>query len=128
MLACRRLGYNYPTSSVVILLIRRIFTPIYLFLPSWADNFQLKTFLKTNPCTTNNGGCDQLCFAMPDDGGVACYCHTGMLSQDMKSCEGDVELYDFTHHIILNYNIFDMQLIVIHILMFVMDDKIWFSC
>ncbi|CAK8674679.1 unnamed protein product [Clavelina lepadiformis] len=40
----------------------------------------------TNPCLQNNGGCEQLCFAMPDDSKV-CDCSYGKLGSDGTSCK-----------------------------------------
>ncbi|XP_078621857.1 low-density lipoprotein receptor-related protein 2-like isoform X1 [Branchiostoma floridae x Branchiostoma japonicum] len=46
----------------------------------------------TNPCQTNNGGCEQLCFAMPDTTTPTCACAYGMLSSDNRRCD-DVSDY-----------------------------------
>ncbi|KAK0162271.1 hypothetical protein PV327_008621 [Microctonus hyperodae] len=47
----------------------------------------------TNPCAgDNNGGCEQLCFAMPDTSEPHCDCVTGKLSSDKKKCE-NIEEY-----------------------------------
>ncbi|CAH1789469.1 unnamed protein product [Owenia fusiformis] len=41
----------------------------------------------TSACTTNNGGCEQLCFPNPDNQGVSCKCAFGKLAQDGQTCE-----------------------------------------
>lgn len=48
----------------------------------------------TNPCVMNNGGCAQLCFALPSSQMPNCQCATGTLSSDGKGCE------DFSDYII----------------------------
>jgi len=43
----------------------------------------------TNLCSTNNGGCEQLCFAYPNETTAVCACATGNLAADNKTCEGN---------------------------------------
>ncbi|XP_053385857.1 low-density lipoprotein receptor-related protein 2-like [Mercenaria mercenaria] len=40
----------------------------------------------TNPCSLNNGGCDQLCFALPNSNDVTCKCSKGQLKNDNRTC------------------------------------------
>ncbi|GFR69842.1 low-density lipoprotein receptor-related protein 2-like, partial [Elysia marginata] len=42
---------------------------------------------ETNPCGANNGGCQQLCFAIVNDTEPLCGCSTGTLAQDGQTCE-----------------------------------------
>ena len=44
-------------------------------------------FFQNNQCATNNGGCDQLCFALPDNSKV-CDCSYGVLAPDGLKCTG----------------------------------------
>lgn len=44
--------------------------------------------LDTSPCSIDNGGCEQLCFAYPNDTTAVCACATGNLATDNKTCEG----------------------------------------
>ncbi|ESO82185.1 hypothetical protein LOTGIDRAFT_170222, partial [Lottia gigantea] len=39
-----------------------------------------------SPCINNNGGCDQLCFALPNKDDPTCVCASGKLDTDGKSC------------------------------------------
>ncbi|XP_052813493.1 low-density lipoprotein receptor-related protein 2-like [Mya arenaria] len=41
----------------------------------------------SSPCLLNNGGCEHLCFAMPDAVAATCTCSYGKLRADNKSCE-----------------------------------------
>ncbi|XP_013407657.1 low-density lipoprotein receptor-related protein 2-like [Lingula anatina] len=41
----------------------------------------------TSPCSTNNGGCEQLCFALPSATVPTCRCAVGVLNTDGKSCK-----------------------------------------
>ncbi|XP_052813290.1 low-density lipoprotein receptor-related protein 2-like isoform X2 [Mya arenaria] len=41
----------------------------------------------SSPCLINNGGCEHLCFAMPDAVAATCACSYGKLRADNKSCE-----------------------------------------
>ncbi|XP_071103874.1 low-density lipoprotein receptor-related protein 2-like [Haliotis cracherodii] len=45
----------------------------------------------TSPCTKNNGGCQQLCFAMPEETTPTCSCSAGQLATDGKTCEALTE-------------------------------------
>ena len=47
-----------------------------------------------SPCASNNGGCEQLCFALPNPNNTTpdtakCGCASGALSSDGKTCQGD---------------------------------------
>ncbi|XP_035827354.1 low-density lipoprotein receptor-related protein 2 [Aplysia californica] len=42
---------------------------------------------ESNPCSANNGGCQQLCFALPNVTEPHCGCSTGTLAQDRRSCQ-----------------------------------------
>lgn len=42
----------------------------------------------TNPCSVNNGGCDQLCFVLPNATEPTCACATGSLQTDERTCGG----------------------------------------
>ena len=55
--------------------------------PSW-------TVAGDSPCASNNGGCEQLCFALPNPNNTTpdtakCGCASGALSSDGKTCQGD---------------------------------------
>ncbi|XP_059178824.1 low-density lipoprotein receptor-related protein 2-like isoform X2 [Physella acuta] len=42
---------------------------------------------ESNPCSANNGGCQQLCFAKPNQTEPDCGCSTGTLGPDKKLCQ-----------------------------------------
>ena len=42
-----------------------------------------------NACSTNNGGCAQLCFMMPEATAPTCVCSAGTLRPDKKTCGGN---------------------------------------
>ncbi|KAK3083345.1 hypothetical protein FSP39_020255 [Pinctada imbricata] len=44
-----------------------------------------------NPCSENNGGCEQLCFSFPNNTQPKCQCARGQLAADKKSCEAPSE-------------------------------------
>lgn len=39
-----------------------------------------------NPCSENNGGCEQLCFSLPNNSTAVCKCSLGKLGPDGRTC------------------------------------------
>ena len=58
-------------------------------------HFELNwTVAGDSPCASNNGGCEQLCFALPNPNNTTpdiakCGCASGALSSDRKTCQGE---------------------------------------
>ncbi|XP_060556897.1 low-density lipoprotein receptor-related protein 2-like, partial [Ruditapes philippinarum] len=51
----------------------------------------------TSPCSNQNGGCEQLCFSIPNSEEVRCKCSKGQLKTDNKTCaESEAEYLIFT--------------------------------
>ncbi|KAJ8319794.1 hypothetical protein KUTeg_001381 [Tegillarca granosa] len=55
-------------------------------------NAKLQTSVESSPCAENNGGCEQLCFALPNKTEPKCACSTGNLGADGKSCIAETEI------------------------------------
>ncbi|KAL4217440.1 Low-density lipoprotein receptor-related protein 2 [Mactra antiquata] len=56
----------------------------------------------TNPCSLDNGGCQQLCFAIPNNTIPSCKCSTGELNTtNLKTCEASTDyiVYSTIHSI-----------------------------
>ena len=47
---------------------------------------QFTTFIATDPCDTNNGGCDHTC--TNTNGAAVCSCLSGTLNADGMACDG----------------------------------------
>lgn len=70
----------------------QIFNVKLRFVKNFQVNFFFLHFSVTNQCSTNNGGCSQLCLLTPI--GRKCSCSEGLiLKDDGKTCHGNIQRF-----------------------------------